>query len=100
MYATKIVGASILLLTLFFAPLVVAYGADTHTYSTYSTTATYQSVDWEHHGYYGHRRYYRPYYRDHYDYGYYRTYPYYRGPYYYGPGFSVNVPFFSFGFGY
>ena len=86
MYKMKIVGASILLLTLLFAPLMVAYGADTYSYSSssYSATTTVQPVDWDNHYYYRHHRYHRPYYRDYDDYGYYRSYPYYRYRYYYG----------------
>lgn len=97
MYKSKIVAITALLVALFVMPLMPAYGAVKQYNSSYSLmTATYQPVDyWEHHRYYGHR-YYRPYYRDYDVYGYYGPSPYYYSPYY-RPGFSVNVPFFSFG---
>jgi len=97
MYKSSIVAITVLLVALFVAPLMPAYGAVERHDSSYSlTAATYQPVDyWGHHRYYG-DRYYRPYYRDRDFYGYYRPYPRYYDPYY-RPGFSVYGPSFSFG---
>jgi hypothetical protein len=94
----KIATITALLVALLAMPLMTANAAVVEHESSYAvtTTTTYQPVNyWEHRGYYGHR-YYRPDYDDYRVYGYYGPRPYYYGPYY-RPGFSINLPFVSFG---
>ncbi len=62
-----------------------------------AATGSYQTVEYRHHYYRDRDDYDRPYVRHYYNdyyYPYYDPY-YYPYTYYYGPGFSINTPFFG-----
>jgi hypothetical protein len=75
----------------------IAYGFADSQPQAQLTAPSYHTVDWDRVQYryhYWRHDYDRPYYYGYYDPYYAYPYPY---TYYYGPGFSVDVPFFHFG---